>query len=164
MKRVILTLAAVLSLAGPAWAEEAKPMASNPVLEQRMINLAQNLRCLVCQNESLAASQAGLAADLREEIREQLKAGKTDKQVIKYLTDRYGDFVLYRPPFKPKTYLLWFGPLGFLGIGAIGWYITLRKRRSIQAATQVSQEVLQQAANLLEADETQSPAPRSGKI
>jgi cytochrome c-type biogenesis protein CcmH len=158
MRRMILILAALLWLAGPTWAREAKPMADDPALEQRMINLAQNLRCLVCQNESLAASRADLAADLRQEIREQLKAGKSDKEVVKYLTDRCGDFVLYRPPFKPVTYLLWLGPLIFLGIGGVAWVATLRKRRSVQAAAQVSPEALKQAASLLEADESHSPA------
>src|SRR5438128_10033058 len=95
-------------------AQEAKPMADDPVLEQRVMNLSQELRCLVCQNETLADSRADLAEDLRRQIREQMKAGKSDKEIIAYLTDRYGDFVLYKPPVKATTYLLWFGPFAFL--------------------------------------------------
>ena len=111
---------------------EARPLADDPVIEQRMVNLAEDLRCLVCQNESLAGSKAELAEDLRREIRDQMKAGKDDKEVIEYLTTRYGDFVLYRPPFKPVTYLLWLGPLLFLGIGGAAWVATLRRRRAVQ--------------------------------
>ena len=131
--------------------KEALPNADDPVIEQRMINLAEDLRCLVCQNESLAGSQAELAEDLRREIREQMKAGKNDKEVIEYLTSRYGDFVLYRPPFKPVTYLLWLGPLLFLGIGGAVWYTTLQRRRAVQA-TPVDEKKLAAAAQLLEED------------
>ncbi len=111
---------------------EARPLADDPAIEQRMINLAEDLRCLVCQNESLAGSRAELAEDLRREIREQMKAGKDDKEVIEYLTTRYGDFVLYRPPFKPVTWLLWLGPFLFLGIGGAAWFVALRRRRDAQ--------------------------------
>ncbi len=97
-----------------------------------MNRLAEDLRCLVCQNESLAGSRAELAEDLRREIRAQMKAGKSDPEVIEYLTTRYGDFVLYRPPFKPVTYLLWLGPFLFLAIGGAVWYVTLRRRRQVR--------------------------------
>jgi cytochrome c-type biogenesis protein CcmH len=129
--------------------KEALPNADDPVIEQRMVNLAEDLRCLVCQNESLAGSHAELAEDLRREIRGQMKAGKSDKEVIEYLTTRYGDFVLYRPPFKPVTYLLWLGPVLFLGIGGGAWYMTLRRRRAVQAAP-VDEKKLAAAAQLLE--------------
>jgi cytochrome c-type biogenesis protein CcmH len=132
--------------------KEARPIADDPVIEQRMVNLADDLRCLVCQNESLAGSHAELAEDLRREIRSQMKAGKNDKEVIEYLTTRYGDFVLYRPPFKPVTYLLWLGPLLFLGIGGAAWYMTLRRRRAVQAAP-VDKKKLAAAAQLLEEDQ-----------
>jgi cytochrome c-type biogenesis protein CcmH len=132
--------------------KEARPIADDPVIEQRMVNLADDLRCLVCQNESLAGSHAELAEDLRREIRSQMKAGKNDKEVIAYLTTRYGDFVLYRPPFKPVTYLLWLGPLLFLGIGGGAWYMTLRRRRAVQAAP-VDEKKLAAAAQLLEEDQ-----------
>lgn len=130
MKTLLITV--FLALSAPAWAGEATPNAEDPVIEQRMVNLAEDLRCLVCQNESLAGSHAELAEDLRREIREQMKAGKDDKQVVAYLTERYGDFVLYRPPFKPVTYLLWLGPLLFLGLGLTVWYLTLKRRRALK--------------------------------
>ena len=139
-------------ISAPASApKEALPNADDPVIEQRLVNLAEDLRCLVCQNESLAGSHAELAEDLRREIRSQMKAGKNDKEVIEYLTTRYGDFVLYRPPFKPVTYILWLGPLLFLGIGGGAWYMTLRRRRAVQAAP-VDEKKLAAAAQLLEED------------
>ncbi|HMM46517.1 MAG TPA: cytochrome c-type biogenesis protein CcmH [Thiobacillaceae bacterium] len=135
MKRFLLGLLLVISL--PVLANEAEPAAAlpnaeDPVIEARLVKLAEDLRCLVCQNESLAGSQAGLAEDLRREIRDQMKAGKDDQEVIAYLTDRYGDFVLYKPPFKPVTWLLWLGPALFLGVGGAVWYRALR-RRSMEA-------------------------------
>ncbi|MBI5330514.1 MAG: cytochrome c-type biogenesis protein CcmH [Betaproteobacteria bacterium] len=130
MKAVLISL--LLALAIPTHAGEAIPVGEDPAIEQRMVKLAEDLRCLVCQNESLAGSHAELAEDLRREIRAQMKTGKNDQQVVAYLTERYGDFVLYRPPFKPVTYLLWLGPLLFLGIGGAVWYVTLKKRRTLQ--------------------------------
>lgn len=131
--------------------KEALPNAEDPEIEQRMVRLAEDLRCLVCQNESLAGSHAELAEDLRREIRAQMKAGKNDKEVIAYLTERYGDFVLYRPPFKPVTYLLWLGPLLFLAIGGGAWIMTLRRRRAAAAIPQ-DEKKLAAAAQLLEED------------
>jgi cytochrome c-type biogenesis protein CcmH len=122
----------LMAAALPAYANEAAPNAEDPVIEQRLVKMAEELRCLVCQNESLAGSHAELAEDLRREIREQMKAGKNDKEVIEYLTTRYGDFVLYEPPFKPVTYLLWLGPFLFLLIGGGAWYFTLKKRRAVE--------------------------------
>lgn len=142
-------LSVLLACALPVWAGEATPVGEDPVIEQRMVKLAEELRCLVCQNESLAGSHAELAEDLRREIRAQMKAGKNDREVIDYLTTRYGDFVLYRPPFKPVTYLLWLGPLLFLGLGGGVWYLTLKKRRSLKD-TPADQQQLAAAAQLLE--------------
>jgi len=143
-------LFSLLFLLSPVtWAAEAESIGADPVIEQRMIKLSEELRCLVCQNESLAGSHAELAEDLREEIRAQMKAGKDDKEVITYLTDRYGDFVLYRPPFKPLTFLLWFGPVLFLALGAGVWFFTLRARRNLKE-TPVDEKQLAAAANLLE--------------
>lgn len=127
MKRLLV--AVLLSLSTLVFAEEAKPLADDPVLEQRMIKLSEDLRCLVCQNESLAGSRADLAQDLRREIREQMRSGKSDAQVIDYLTQRYGDFVLYKPPVKPVTWLLWFGPFILL-IGAVWGFIRFLKGRA----------------------------------
>lgn len=142
-------IALVLWLPIAAMAGEAKPMAKDPVLEQRMIALSENLRCLVCQNESLAGSHAELAEDLRQEIREQLSAGKTNEQVIAYLTDRYGDFVLYNPPMKPLTYLLWFGPFALL-IGAVGGlYVYIKRRGSRLVDEPLSEAEKKRVAALL---------------
>lgn len=149
-----LALALLLGvLAIPALAGEARPNAENPEIEARLNRLAEDLRCLVCQNESLAGSRADLAEDLRREIREQMLQGKNDQEVIQYLTDRYGDFVLYRPPVKPVTYLLWGAPVLFLLIGGTAWYVVLRRRRSLQAEQTVSPDELQRAARLLENEE-----------
>src|SRR5437879_7216504 len=123
MKRIALLISLVICFATVALAKEAKP-AEDPQIEQRMKNLTEQLRCLVCQNETLADSRADLAEDLRKQIREQMKAGKTDKEIIAFLTERYGDFVLYKPPVKATTYLLWFGPfvLMFAGPGLLYRY------------------------------------------
>jgi cytochrome c-type biogenesis protein CcmH len=91
-------------------------------LELRVRAFSQQVRCLVCQNETLADSRAELAADLRSEIREQMRAGKSDEEISAFLTERYGDFVLYRPPLKPSTYPLWFGPFVLLGVGLFALY------------------------------------------
>lgn len=147
MKNLIMAFLLAFSL--PTFAGEAAPNAEDPVIEQRMIRLAEDLRCLVCQNESLAGSHAELAEDLRKEIRAQMKSGKNDKEVIEYLTTRYGDFVLYRPPFKPVTYLLWLGPLLFLGIGLGVWYMTLKRRRAMQDSP-VDEQQLAAAAKILD--------------
>ena len=135
-----------------AWSGEAKPMADDPVLEQRMTELSENLRCLVCQNESLASSRADLAQDLRQEIREQLRSGKDNDQVISYLTQRYGDFVLYNPPMKPKTWLLWFGPFALLLGGVAGLYIYIKRRARQLAETSFSDEEKSRVEALLNND------------
>ncbi len=97
-----------------AWAGEAAPLAEDPVVEQRMLTISEELRCLVCQNESLAASRADLAQDLRRELRGLIKAGKSDQEIMDFMVNRYGDFVRYRPAFKPLTLLLWLGPFVLL--------------------------------------------------
>ena len=130
MKRASLLLALLLCLLpSRVLAGEAQPLAEDPVLEKRVMALAENLRCLVCQNESLAGSHADLAVDLRQQIREQMKAGKSDEQIIAYMTERYGDFVLFKPPVKMTTYLLWFGPFLLLAAGVVVQVIYLKRRR-----------------------------------
>ena len=121
-------LLCVLSL-GAAHAREALPAADDPVLEGRMMNLASELRCLVCQNQTIADSHAELAVDLRQQIRDQLAAGRSDDEVRHYMTDRYGDFVLYRPPFSARTALLWVGP-GVLLVGSLAGLAWLLRRRA----------------------------------
>jgi cytochrome c-type biogenesis protein CcmH len=112
-------------------AEEAQPSAADPVLEERVMNLSRDLRCLVCQNETLADSRADLANDLRAQIREQMKAGKSDKEIVAFLTERYGKFILYRPPVDPTTYLLWFGPFLLLLGGLFFLYRYVKQRREL---------------------------------
>lgn len=130
MKRVLLLLALALWLSlMVVAAKEAQPLSEDPALEKRVMALSEDLRCLVCQNETLAASHADLAVDLRQQIREQMKAGKTDKEIIAYMTDRYGDFILFRPPVKLTTYLLWFGPFLLLAGGVVVQLFYLKKRR-----------------------------------
>jgi len=115
-----LALFLALQCALSSWAGEAAPLAEDPVVEQRLIGIAEELRCLVCQNESLAGSRADLALDLRREIRTLIKAGKTDAEIMEFMVSRYGDFVRYRPPVNPVTWMLWFGPFALLiGAGVI---------------------------------------------
>ena len=135
----------------PLQAKEAAPLAEDPVVEQRMLSISEELRCLVCQNESLAGSRADLAQDLRCEVREQLKAGKSDDEIKAYLVSRYGDFVLYRPQVKPTTYLLWAGPFVLLVAGLIGLFRFLRRRAAEPAAmeTPLSEAERQRAEALL---------------
>jgi cytochrome c-type biogenesis protein CcmH len=142
--------AAVLAL--NASAKEAAPLAEDPVVEQRLVNIAGELRCLVCQNESLAGSQADLAKDLRREVRDLIKEGKSDQEVKDFLVSRYGDFVLYRPQIKPETYLLWAGPFVLLIAGIVVLMRYLRRRGTQLAAAPLSDEERRRAEELLKAD------------
>jgi cytochrome c-type biogenesis protein CcmH len=117
-------------------------------LDRRAMNLAHELRCLVCQNQTLADSNAPLAVDLRNQIREQMAAGKSDRDVLDFMVERYGDFVLYRPPFKATTALLWAGPFLFLVLGLFFLFRFLRKR--VVPPPQLSDAERAQAAKLLE--------------
>jgi cytochrome c-type biogenesis protein CcmH len=151
MSRVFLLLLCLgfLAFSGRILAQEAKPLADDPELEKRVMNLSKELRCLVCQNETLADSRADLAVDLRNEIRDQMKAGKSDKEIIAFLTARYGDFVLYRPPVRPTTYLLWFGPFLLLVIGMVILYKYLRQRRDLIVPQPLSKDERRRAEELL---------------
>lgn len=111
-----------------AVAAEAPDAAADPALEARMVRITAELRCLVCQNQTIADSHSGLAADLRQQVRELLQKGNSDQQVVDYMTARYGDFVLYRPPLKATTFLLWFGPGALLVAGVAVFIIILRRR------------------------------------
>ena len=144
-------LAGALALAlGLARAEEAAPLAADPVLEVRVNKLSEELRCLVCQNQTIADSHSGLANDLKQQIREQLKAGRNDQQVMDYMVERYGDFVLYRPPVKASTTLLWFGPFVLLALGAWALVRRLRRHRGEVAGQALDAQAQQRAAALLE--------------
>lgn len=150
MRQLFACAAAVLAL--NALAKEAAPLAEDPVVEQRLVNIAGELRCLVCQNESLAGSQADLAKDLRREVRGLIKEGKSDQEVKDFLVSRYGDFVLYRPQVKPETYLLWAGPFILLIVGIAVLVRYLRRRSAQVAAAPLSEEERQRAEELLKAD------------
>ena len=124
----LLLISAVLLCFGTSFAKDAVPLAEDPVMEQRLISISEEMRCLVCQNESLAGSRSDLANDLRREIRTLIQEGKSDDQIRTFMVERYGDFVLYRPPVKPITWLLWIGPFIILAIGIAGLLMYLRRR------------------------------------
>lgn len=136
MKTALAALLALAAAAAPAIAaaDAAKPTALDPVAERRTMALADELRCLVCQNQTLADSNAELAADLRHQVENQILAGRSDDEIKAYLVQRYGDFVLYRPPMKSSTWLLWLGPFALLLSGGLVWWRVQRRSRAAQAA------------------------------
>jgi cytochrome c-type biogenesis protein CcmH len=115
-------------------AQEARPLAEDPVLEAQVLRIADELRCLVCQNETIAASHADLAVDLRKQIRQQLQQGRSEQQILDFMVQRYGDFVLYRPPVRSNTWLLWGGPFLLLGAALLALGLNIRRRRSLASA------------------------------
>ncbi|HQR75968.1 MAG TPA: cytochrome c-type biogenesis protein CcmH [Burkholderiaceae bacterium] len=125
-KRLAGLLLAVVAIVANATTE---PTMLDPVAQRRLVDLSAQLRCLVCQNQSIAESNAELAVDLRNQINEQIKAGRSDKEIVDFMTTRYGDFVLYRPPFKAETALLWIGPIALLLVAVYFFYRTLASRR-----------------------------------
>ena len=118
----------------PAAAREAAPATADPVLEAHVMRISNELRCLVCQNETIAASHADLAVDLRNQVREMLRQGRSEAEIMSYMTDRYGDFVRYRPPVKPTTWVLWYGPAALLVGGVAALVLVLRRRSRMDAA------------------------------
>ena len=136
-RSAMLAFAVIVGIGGTATAAAqgtALPAAEDPALEARMLAITQELRCLVCQNQTIADSHSGLAEDLRREVRDQLRKGTSDDDVRKYMVERYGDFVLYRPPVKSSTLLLWVGPGLLLLAAAVGLVWTLRRRARIDPA------------------------------
>lgn len=127
MMRAVLLLV-LLALASPAVAVQPDEILKNPALESRARDISRELRCLVCQNQSIDDSDAPLARDLRILVRDRLRAGDTDREAVKFITDRYGDFVLLRPPFRASTLVLWIGPALFLVAGAAGVVLWHRRR------------------------------------
>ena len=128
MKRLACLLLLALAMA-TGFAKDAAPLAEDPAVEARLIAISEEMRCLVCQNESLAGSRSDLANDLRRELRTLIKAGKTDQEIREFMVARYGDFVLYRPPVKATTIMLWAGPFVLLAFGALTFVVVVRKRR-----------------------------------
>lgn len=149
--RALITLLMAFQCTWGAYANEATPLAEDPVVEQRLVIIAEELRCLVCQNESLAGSRADLAMDLRREVRTLIKAGKSDAEIKDFLVSRYGDFVLYKPPVTARTLLLWYGPAGLLagGFVLLGVILLRRRRKPGVVASGLSADEQQRLAALL---------------
>ena len=148
MRRLVASLLLALAFAG-AGAKEAAPLADDPVVEQRLIAISEEMRCLVCQNESLAGSRADLAQDLRRELRTLIRAGRSDAEIREFMVSRYGDFVLYRPPVKPTTWLLWAGPFLLMAGGIALLLAYLRRRGRALAAEVLTEEESSRALALL---------------
>ena len=148
--KAILALLAFMLLAPAAFAVEPSERLSDPAFEARARALSEELRCLVCQNETIDESSAPLAHDLRVLLRERIAAGDNDAQAVKFLTDRYGDFVLLRPPVEPATYLLWFGPIIVLLFAGSGAVLYLRKRKAAAPVAPLSAAEERRIERLLE--------------
>ncbi len=148
MRDLLIALCAAFMFAG-ACANEAPLLADDPALEARVMSIAQELRCLVCQNETIAASHADLAIDLRQQIRTQLKAGRTAQQVSDFMVERYGEFVLYRPRFNARTLLLWLGPFVLLLVAALTLVVNVRRRKTGAPSPELSAADALRARQLL---------------
>jgi cytochrome c-type biogenesis protein CcmH len=150
MRTIALLFTLCLALAAPfAAAEDATPTEKDPVAAARAVHLSEQLRCLVCQNQTIAESNAELAVDLRRQVREQIAAGKSDAEIVDFMTARYGDFVLYRPPLKATTILLWAGPALLLLVGFVVLVRVLRSRRSLAEEAPLTPAERERAARLL---------------
>ncbi len=161
MKRLLLIV--LLAMAGTGWhslhAGEARLLAADEATEQRLIAIASELRCLVCQNESLSGSNAELANDLRREIRGLIRDGRSDAEIMEFMVSRYGDFVRYRPPLKGSTLLLWFGPGLLFVTGLTSLVIYLRRRdRAIRNTPLTAAEQQRAEALLQDRDSSQRPS------
>ena len=156
MRRALVGFLAALVclMAGnPLLAKEAVPLAQDEAAEKRLVVISSELRCLVCQNESLSGSNAELAHDLRREIRSQIAAGRSDGEIRDFMVSRYGDFVLYRPPLKATTLLLWFGPGLFFVGGLVALIRYLRRRNSAIKDAPLSAQEQEELDRLLTAKE-----------
>ncbi len=154
MHKILLLLLCMAAWnAAPATATEAKPVSEDPALEQRVMQIANELRCLVCQNQTIADSHAELAVDLRNQVRDQLKQGKSEQEILDYMVQRYGDFVRYRPPVKMQTLVLWVGPFLLLAGGLFALLRFLRRRRQSPEINDVSQARLDEASRILSGKE-----------
>ncbi|MGB3427936.1 MAG: cytochrome c-type biogenesis protein [Burkholderiaceae bacterium] len=129
MKRLLALL--ILALPLSVFAADATPTELDPVAAKRAVELSSQLRCLVCQNQTIAESNAELAVDLRRQVSEQIKAGKSDREIVDYMVERYGAFVLYKPPFNLTTLLLWLGPAVLVVLGAVFYVRTVRARNRV---------------------------------
>lgn len=144
----LLLWACALALSAPLAAKEAPPTAADPALEARVMAIAEELRCLVCQNETIAASHADLAVDLRKQIALKLQAGQSKQEIVDFMVARYGDFVLYRPALNARTLLLWFGPFLLLLVALSVLILNIRRRRRATDATDWTADKAQRARDL----------------
>ncbi len=147
----LLMLIATLLFTCAAVADNAVPTGADPVTNKRAVQLGEKLRCLVCQNQSIEESNAELAVDLRRQIREMIAQGRNDREIVDFMVQRYGDFVLYQPPFKAATLLLWLGPGLLLATGLAVLIYNLRRRRGQREEQPLSAEQQEQAELLLAA-------------
>jgi len=150
MKNILaLGFCLLIVVSGAVGAKEAQPLAADPQLEARVNDIAKELRCLVCQNQTIADSHADLAIDLKNQVRDMVKSGKTQSEIVDYMVQRYGDFVRYRPPMEPKTFLLWTGPFLLMAAGIVLLIVNLRKRKKIITDAPLSDDESDRLQSLL---------------
>jgi cytochrome c-type biogenesis protein CcmH len=156
VKSWLLTL--LIVLAGPVLAQDAPSAAADPVLEKRVMAISEELRCLVCQNQTIADSHADLAVDLKNQVREMLRKGMSEKAIKAYMVERYGDFVLYRPPVKSTTWVLWVGPFGLLaaGLAFLAFKLRQRARRQKPGVDDLDDQEQRRVAALLASEQEQT--------
>ena len=150
VRALILVLFSCLTYIQPTMALQPNERLADPLLEERARMLSQNIRCLVCQNQSIDDSNATLAKDLRVLVREKLTAGATNQEIFDFLVDRYGDFILLNPPFKPTTYVLWYGPLIFLIFGILMVVLIMKRSNRRSFEKPLSKEEQASLSKLLE--------------
>lgn len=153
-KLITLFAVAILSIATPSYAAEAQSI-GDPVVEARVKKLSEELRCLTCMGQSIADSQSGFSEDMKREIREMIAKGKTDAQIMEFMVQRYGDFVLYRPPVKETTWLLWFGPF-IMFVLALWLLIAKLRKRGSTSTTELTAEEHAKAVQLLKESQEKS--------
>ena len=156
MKWLQMVFLALPLWAASCYAGEARPLAEDPLVERRMLAITAELRCLVCQNESLASSHSDLAQDLRSEVRTLIKTGQSDAQIMEFMVSRYGDFVRYRPPVKPVTWVLWFGPLLLLAAAVVFLVRLIRKQQRGDSSQRPDAQQRAKAQSLLQDKPTSS--------
>ena len=160
LEKFLISVVFTVALCAGVQAKEAPTTSADPALEARVMVIAEELRCLVCQNETIAASQADLAVDLKSQIRSKLTEGQSQRQILDFMVERYGDFVLYRPPLKTTTVLLWAGPFALLALAVLVMVLNVRRRR--RSAVNATERVLS-SADQARARQLLSDAPDSSK-
>ena len=150
---IFISVAILLFVVSPAlYAKEAVPMAADPEMEKLVNEISEELRCLVCQNQTIADSHADLAVDLKNQVRQMVSEGKSEDEIVNYMVQRYGDFVRYRPPIKSSTIFLWIGPFILLVAGVVLLIINLKKRKRVIADAPLSEEESDKLSSLLKAE------------